>query len=109
LFFLLPWPCTKVPHTRLTRVFPDMCMQKQLQGDVEGLHAYMRDLQERIVAPGKSGPTGSKEWLGEGGGGPPPEHLRELLTCLEQYIIAMLRFFEQNMERSMLHCNPPPQ
>ena len=102
-FFRLPWPCPEVLHTRLTRVFPEVCTAQHFQGDVAALHASMRDLQARIVTSGK----GAR--LEEGAAVTPPEQLRELLDGLDQYIPAMLRFFAQNIERSILYSPLPSQ
>jgi len=108
-YFLLPWPCVEVPHTRLTRVFPALCAEKQLQGDIEGLHATMRELQERVVVPGKAGPVQHAAWLEEPVATTPPAHLLDVLTCLDQYMLAMMRFFEQNSAHSLLRSPQPPQ
>jgi hypothetical protein len=108
-FFALPWPCAEVPHTRLTRIFPDICTEKQFAGDAASLHAAMRDLQERIVVHGKTGPASSAEWFEERISPAQQEHQRDVLACIDQYIVDMLRFLEQNVERSMLRNDPPPK
>jgi hypothetical protein len=108
-YFGLPWPCTEVPHTRLTRVFPALCAAQQLQGDTAGLHAYMRDLEERIRGHGTAGPAQDAAWQEEPGATTPPAPLLEVLSCIDQYIMAMLHLFEQNRERAVLRSTPPPQ
>jgi hypothetical protein len=106
-FFALPLPCAEVPHTRLTRIFPDLCTEKRLQEDVAGLHAAMRALQERVVVYGKTGPVSSTAWGEERRSPAPHDQLLEVLACIDQYRVAMLRFFAQNVERSPLRSAPP--
>ena len=107
-YFVLPWPCAEVPHTRLARVFPALCAAHQLQGDIAGLHAYMHELQDRIVAQDKAVLASHAAWQNEPGGTPLPAPLMELLSCIDQYSLALLRFFEQNTARSLLCRQPPP-
>jgi hypothetical protein len=108
-FFALPRPGVEVSHTRLTRIFPDICTEQELQGDSASLHAAMRELQERIVVHGKTGPVSSTEWFAARWTPAQQEQLVEVLTALDHYIAAMLRFFAQNLERSILRRDPPLQ
>jgi hypothetical protein len=85
-FFALPWPCAEIPHARLTRLFPGLCTEKRLQGDVAGLHAAMRDLHARIVVPGKTGPASPAEGGAPHGTPAPQAHLQELLLGIDHYM-----------------------
>jgi hypothetical protein len=94
-FFGLPMSCAEMSHTRLMHAFRVICTEKGLQGDINALHALMRDLHTRIILHRISGT-------------PMPMHdnLTDLLTCLDQYIVALLTFLAQNIEQSVFRSEP---
>ena len=90
-FFGLPWSRAAVTHARLTYAFADICREKQLHGPIADVHTYMRDLSVRVVAHRLDRATAN-----------PDDHLREVLTCLDQYIAAMLQFCALNIQHSIV-------
>jgi len=100
-FFALPCQPSEFTHTRLTQMFLNICAEKRLQGEVAELHALMRELYTRIIVQdahsetrGMLGSTYSRAIT-------PPEDLIALLACIDQYIVALLGFLEQNIEQSL--------
>lgn len=94
-FFALPWLRAEMTHARLTRDFADLCREHKLQGPIADVHAFMRDLYVRVVARRTDSSTGNM-----------PDSLSEVLTCIDQYIAAMLRFCEQNIQQSIFRQHP---
>jgi hypothetical protein len=84
-FFGLSWPRVDVNHTHLRHIFISFCEEHGLQGDVRTLDTVLHELCDRLTAE--------------------DDDLGSILTCLDDYIAAMLRFFEQNMKRSIFR-NP---
>jgi len=102
-FFALPWLQAERTHTRLTRALPGICTEQRLDGDTAGLQAMMRELHERLGALDTSSSVSSA--LGAVGveTHTQPADLSEILACIDQYLVALLHFFEQNRAHSILH------
>ena len=99
-FFALPWLRAERTHTRLTRALPGICTEQRLDGDTAGLHTMMRQLHEYLEAPDISNRASSAL------GTEPHTQLAdfsEVLACIDQYLVALLHFFEQNRAHSILH------
>ena len=96
LFFALPWSRAEMNHTRLTRLFPALCMDYRLHGETDALSASMRDLHDRIIAS-----HASHEAL--------PDELIAFLHAIERYIVAMLRFFAHNRAQSIYRSHTSPE
>jgi hypothetical protein len=101
-FFTLPWLHAERTHTRLTRVFPAICAEQRLEGDTTGLYATMRELHTRFgtldtasSAYGAPGAVGGETRI-------QPADLSGVLTSIDQYLVALLHFFEQNRAHSIL-------
>ena len=102
----LQWSRAEISHTRLTNAFPNICTERRLQGEAGGLHARMRELDTRLTP---SSTNSDQYWT------PPSPHsaatslherLADLLTCIDQYIVALLRFLEHNINRVRLEDAP---
>lgn len=104
LFFAVPWIPAEMSHWRLTHAFPAFCAEHRFQGDGAALHALMRELCARIVEPNTHGDTPYVSTCTEHVVMPPHAQLTPLLACLEQYIVALLKFFAANLEHSVLQC-----
>jgi hypothetical protein len=108
-FFALPWLRVECTHTRLTRVFPALCVENSLRGDTAGVHAIMRALHVYLMAPGSaSSASGAPDPVG-GEIRIPPAALHDILACIEQYLMGLLQFFEQNREHSILRSPQGPE
>jgi hypothetical protein len=90
-FFACPWPRADMTHARLTRDFADLCRAYRLQGPLADVHAFMRNLYVRVVAH-RTGSAASNMHA----------YLSDILTCIEQYIVAMLRLCERTMQPSFV-------
>jgi len=105
-FFELSWQHVEMTHTHLTRTFAHLCAEHRLQGDTAKLHAAMHELHARIVAQRTddracSVPCSRDDAVAL----TPHEDFNAILTLLDQYIVALLRFFEQNLEHSILQSS----
>lgn len=89
-FFGLPWQRAEMTHTHLTHAFALMYTLNMLQGDTITLYTAMRTLHDRVVTDQRDEHAS-----------PSLEDFSAVLTLLNQYIAAMLRFFEQNIEHSL--------
>lgn len=101
-FFVLPWPHAEMTHTRLTRTFAHICAEKMLRGDTATLHAAMQELHARIVAHPMDHRTCSVPWSQDHATAMTSRaDFNAILMLLDQYIVAMLQFFAQNIEHSI--------
>lgn len=101
-FFQCPWQHVEMTHTHLTRTFAHLCAEHGLQGDAATLHAVMHELHARVVAPRTDDRACSIPWSRDDASAlTPREDFNEILTLLDQYIVAMLGFFAQNIEHSV--------
>jgi len=108
-FFALPWLRAERTHTRLTRAFPALCTEKRLAGDTVGLHAMMRQLHTRLgtldtasSAYGALGAVSGEARLQS-------TDLSEALASVDEYLVALLHFFEQNRAHSILRSPTHPE
>jgi len=101
-FFALPWPRAERTHTRLTQAFPAICTEKKLKGDTAGLHAMMRQLHARFGTVDTASSAYSAPGAVDGETRIQPVDLSEPLAWIDQYLVALLHFFEQNRARSIL-------
>jgi hypothetical protein len=108
-FFALSWIHAERTHTRLTRAFPAICTEKRLQGNTAGVHAAMRELHISLMASGTASSVYEAPDAVGGETHPPPADLPNVLARIEQYLVAMLHFFEQNRGQSILHSTPRPE
>jgi hypothetical protein len=108
-FFALPWLRTERTHTHLTQAFPTLCLEKSLQGDTAGVHTAMRALHARLVAPAISRGAFGVPSAGGGETPIPPADLPKIVAHLEQYLVAILTFFDQNRASSILGSVPWPE
>ena len=108
-FCALPWLRAERTHTRLTRAFPALCVEKNLQGDTTSVHTTMRELHALLIAPGIASSTRGAPSPAGGETHTPPADLPNIVACIDQYLVAMLRFFEQNYEHSILRSPPRPE
>lgn len=101
-FFEFPWQHVEMTHMHLTRTFAHLCAEHRLQGETATLHAAMQELQARIVAPRMDDHACGVPWSKDDAAAITPcRDYNDILTLLDQYIVAMLRFFEQNIEHSV--------
>jgi hypothetical protein len=84
-FFQLPGTRAAWFHARLTQEFPRLCVAYQLTGETQSVSACLLDLQARIVDARPPSPAAALDTL------------RELVTCIEQYIVVLLHWLAQNI------------
>ena len=106
-FFTLPLLCATINHTSLTAVFLDTCAKKKLTGDVADIYVQMCDLDACI--PRTNSDICSESSSVESGAIPEDATLLSMLTRIDQYTVALLRFCEQNLEQSALRYAPLPE
>ena len=106
-FFTLPLLCATINHTSLTAVFLDTSAKKKLTGDVAGMYTQMRDLDTCI--PRTSSDVRNESSSVESGAIPEDATLLSMLTRIDQYTVALLRFCKQNLEQSALRHAPRPE
>jgi hypothetical protein len=80
-FFGLSWPRVDVNHMHLRHIFISFCEEQGLQGDIRTLEHTLHTLCDQLTAE--------------------QDDLGSILTCLDDYIAAMLRFFERNIAHSI--------
>jgi hypothetical protein len=104
-FFTLPLLCATITHTSLTRAFLLTCAQKQLGGDIADLSAQLRALD--ICIPRITSDTHDACHTAEREAPPDDPALLLVLTRIDQYTEALLRFCEQNIEQSAFRYASP--
>jgi hypothetical protein len=94
-FFSLPWTRAEFSHRRLTSVFPRLCTEYRLTGEIQDISVRLGDLQARIVEHRYTSGWAHDSAVSH-------ETLADLLSGIGQYIVALWRFLERNLERSIL-------
>jgi hypothetical protein len=133
-YFSHPWEKAGSTHSKLTSWFRKICRETSLAGAPDELHTLMGDLNKRIgnyrnnfiehlseprLMHATTWGADKKTQVGFGIMYPSDQErdsalintktgdISELLGAIDQYIAAMIRFFEANSEKSVLITNVP--
>src|SRR5262249_992445 len=98
-----PLPVVPRGSARMVRLLPGICIEQRLDGDTAGLHVIMCELHVRLEALDTSSSVSGALGAVSTETHTQPADLTEILACMDQYLVALLHFFEQNRAHSILH------